>query len=72
MAAFAVGDRVIRNPATWQPNDFDSWGRGVGVGIVVEPPFPLDPGEADVRWPRGRSFESADQLRPAPVVSDAG
>ena len=50
MAAFAVGDRVVRNPATWQPQvDFDSWGRGVGVGVVVEPPFALGPDEADVR-----------------------
>jgi hypothetical protein len=66
MPNFTVGDRVIRNPATWEPNAFDSWGRGVGVGVVVEPPFPLDPGQLDVRWPNGRCFESAAQLLPAP------
>lgn len=71
MAGFAVGDRVVRNPATWQPNDFDSWGRGVGVGVVVEPPFPLGPDEADVRWPGGRCFEWAAQLLPAPALTDA-
>ncbi len=71
MAAFAVGDRVVRNPATWQPNDFDSWGRGVGVGVVVEPPFPLGRDEADVRWPGGRCFEWAAMLLPAPAASDA-
>ena len=71
MNAFAVGDRVVRNPVTWRPNEFDSWGRGVGVGVVVEPPFPLEPDEADVMWPGGRCFERAAQLLPAPPVSDA-
>jgi hypothetical protein len=68
---FEVGDRVVKNPATWQPNDFDSWGRGLGVGIVVEPPFEMDPGEVDVRWPSGRCFEDAVQLLPAPPAEEA-
>jgi hypothetical protein len=71
VASFEVGDRVVRNPATWQPNDFDSWGRGVGVGLIVEPPFPLDPREVDVRWPGGRCFESVEQLLPAPIGAEA-
>lgn len=66
-AGFEVGNRVVRNPATWQPNDFDSWGRGVGVGVVVEPPFALDPDDVDVHWPGGRCFESVGQLLPVPV-----
>lgn len=57
-----VGTRVVRHPALWQPNEFDSWGRGEGVGVVVEPPFPLDPGEVDVRWPAGRCFEMQSGL----------
>ena len=69
MVAFAVGDRVVKNPATWQSNAFDSWGRGVGIGVVVEPPFALGPAEADVRWPGGRCFEWAAQLLPAPRSS---
>jgi hypothetical protein len=70
MTVFAVGDRVVRNPATWQPNDFDSWGRGIGVGVVVDPPFPLGPDEADVRWPgevRGVA-RCAEAQRPAAGV----
>jgi hypothetical protein len=68
--AFRVGDRVVKNPATWQPYDFDSWGRGLGVGVVVEPPFPLGPDEADVRWPGGRCFEWVRELLPASSESE--
>jgi hypothetical protein len=61
---FNIGDRVIKNPDGWIPNDFDGWGRGVGVGIIVEPPFELDEGDYDVRWPGGRCFERESQLLP--------
>lgn len=57
-----IGDKVVKNPETWEPTEFDEWGRGVGVGIVVEPPFKLSDGEVDVRWPDGRCFEFVDQL----------
>lgn len=56
------GDKVIKNEKTWIPNEFDSWGRGIGLGIVVEPPFKLDESEVDVRWPAGRCFEMINQL----------
>jgi len=57
-----VGDKVIKNEDTWEPNDFDRWGRGEGIGVVVEPPFKLDEGQVDVRWPAGRCFEETKQL----------
>jgi len=58
-----IGDRVVKNNDTWIPNDFDSWGRGEGVGIVVEPPHPIDDdNDVDVKWPRGRCFEKINQL----------
>lgn len=62
--SFKVGDFVKKNPETWVPNDFDSWGRGIGLGQVVEPPFAMEPYEVDVRWPAGRCFEFTNQLLP--------
>jgi hypothetical protein len=59
---FKVGDAVLKNEKKWIPNDFDNWGRGIGTGIVVEPPFELENDEVDVKWPAGRCFESVDQL----------
>jgi hypothetical protein len=60
---FPVGSRVRRNPATWRPQpEFDAWGRGRGIGTVVGPPFDLEEGMLDVRWPGGRCFERADGL----------
>jgi len=56
-----VGDKVIKNEDNWIPTEFDGWGRGIGVGIVVEPPFDLE-GDVDVKWPTGRCFETIDQL----------
>ncbi|MEL6702542.1 MAG: hypothetical protein AAFO58_12825 [Pseudomonadota bacterium] len=63
---FKVEDRVVKNARTWEVNDFDGWGRGEGVGIIVEPPFSLEgSGEVDVRWPSGRCFEPVVGLLPA-------
>jgi hypothetical protein len=45
---FKLGDRVIKNPATWRPSEFDGWGAGLGVGVVVDPLWnghPLGAGE---------------------------
>lgn len=56
------GTKVIKNPATWIVNEFDSWGRGEGIGYVMKPPFPLGRHELDVRWPEGRCFENRDQV----------
>lgn len=65
--SFKVGDKVIKNPATWVANDFDGWGRGIGVGEVVEPPFPMDDlGMVEVRWPAGRCGELCVGLLAAP------
>jgi hypothetical protein len=60
---FNIGDKVVKNDETWETNDFDSWGRGIGVGIVVEPPFDLEDDSVDVRWPEGRCFENISQIK---------
>ena len=56
-----TGDKVVKNEDNWIPNDFDSWGRGEGVGIIVEV---LDDGEFyDVRWPTGKCYEDPNQIK---------
>ena len=68
---FKIGDRVVKNPQTWQENEFDGWGRGLGMGEVVEPPFHIDDVDCvDVRWPAGRCFEQMDGLLLAPIASE--
>ena len=58
-----VGDKVIKNPDTWIADERDEFGfRGVGIGIIVEPPFDLDEGWIDVRWEDGRYFEYTEHL----------
>ena len=65
---FEVGTRVVRSLETWKTNEFDSWGRGDGVGVVVEPPFTLAAHKVDIRWTSGSCFESTNQFL---VASDA-
>lgn len=57
-----IGDKVVKCKEDWEPNDFDSRGRGIGVGVIVEPSFELSELEFDVRWPGGRCFERKDQI----------
>jgi hypothetical protein len=58
---FKVGDRVVKNPMTWIANDFDDWGRGIGVGEIVEIDL-SDRSDVDVRWPAGRCYEQPGGL----------
>lgn len=60
---FKVGDRVVKNPLTWKPSEFDGWGAGEGVGVIVEAPlYGIDDGLVDVRWPAGRCSQHEDEL----------
>lgn len=71
MGCFKIGDKVIKNPATWEINVFDKFGRGVGTGEVVTPPFPVDDlGMVDVRWAGGRYFEYEVQLLAKSIPDD--
>lgn len=54
---FKIGDKVVKNESTWIKNDFDDWGRGVGIGEVVEV-YPY----LDVRWDGGRCYEEENQI----------
>ena len=67
MSKFAVGDRVVKSPLTWRKNAFDEWGRGLGIGVIVEAPFRLEEASVDVRWPCGRCFEDISGLLPPPA-----
>ncbi len=54
-----VGDRVIKNPETWQPSEFDSWGAGEGTGTVVGI---IDETLVDVKWKCGRASQDENEL----------
>ena len=59
MVKFEIGDSVSKNALTWIPNEFDSWGRGVGIGKVVEV---IEEDLVDIRWPGGRCYENTSQI----------
>ena len=59
---YRIGELVQKDEESWKPNDFDLWGRGVGVGTVVLSPFCLNGEAVDVVWPAGRCFEDLDQI----------
>jgi hypothetical protein len=54
-----VGMKVYKNPETWKKNDFDNWGRGIGVGEVLEI---FEDGTLDVRWSAGKCYENFKEL----------
>ena len=56
---YTIGKKVKKNPETWKPNDFDGWGRGEGIGTIVEE---IDEKEVDVKWTSGRCHEFIDEL----------
>jgi hypothetical protein len=62
MSQFKVGDKVVKNAEGWIESDFDQWGAGEGIGIILKAPFPLEDKYYDVRWPRGRCFKRAEEL----------
>lgn len=54
-----IGDKVIKNINTWTVSDFDSWGRGIGIGEVVD----INSNDTvDVRWKGGRCYEREEGL----------
>lgn len=57
-----IGDRVVKNPDRWIASDFDAWGAGIGVGVIVE----ADAEFVDVRWPAGRCFQRRSELLLSP------
>lgn len=59
---FAVGSLVKKNIETWTPSEFDEWGAGEGVGMIVDPPFDLGDDMVDVVWPNGREFRLTNEL----------
>lgn len=59
----SVGDRVVKNEEYWEESEFDEWGAGEGVGEVIEPPFDLEEGYYDIKWPSGKCFKKAIELQ---------
>lgn len=67
-----IGERVVKNPEKWRSSEYDAWGSGDGVGVVVPfefqsagVPFDQDGNPyVDVRWPKGRSMSYCSELLP--------
>ena len=57
-----AGTKVIKNPETWLPNEFDVDGRGQGIGYVVIPPYPLGRDQYQIVWNGTRYFEYTNQI----------
>jgi len=57
-----VGQLVRLRPERWRDHASNWWGRAMGVGLVIAPPFDLDSGECEVAWPSGRCFELVREL----------
>jgi hypothetical protein len=49
---------VIKNPKIWIASDFDRWGSGEGVGLIVN----RHDDWVNVRWPTGRSGHNRNEL----------
>lgn len=62
MDSFKIGDKVVKNEENWYRTEFDNWGRGIGVGVVIEPEFKPAENWVKVRWPKGECFEHIGQL----------
>jgi hypothetical protein len=57
------GDYVVKIPAVWPPNEFDAWGCGEGVGLVLPDQPDADIGLVDVQWAGGRATHRVEELR---------
>lgn len=54
-----VGDRVVKNSETWNWTEFETWGAGEGIGVVLEV---VDEITVDVQWPAGRCYQDPKEL----------
>lgn len=59
MRNFKPGDKVVKNPETWEASDFDRWGAGEGVGVVIS----NEAGVVDVQWTAGRAYQRFWELK---------
>ena len=61
--AFKTGDRVVKNPESWDSLELDARGVGRGVGIVADLLIEFDDGDTvNVRWPTCRFFQKPKEL----------
>lgn len=59
MSSLKPGDKVVKNQEMWEHSDFDRWGIGEGVGIVIS----VDCGLVDVQWTAGRAYQHFWELK---------
>jgi hypothetical protein len=58
-----VYDKVIKNEGNWVPNEFDAWGRGVGIGEIIS----IVGNYGQIRWPNGIHLENLSHLKLMPL-----
>lgn len=60
---YSTGTRVVKEERFWIESEFDFWGAGLGVGIIVNDEESLGGSYVDVKWPNGKAYQNINELK---------